>query len=216
MLLNTLVMALWINMDRLVGVRFITLEQMGLYTVAWNLASVLEALVTRACDVYFSMLARKGEADDQTAWHEEVCARFTRLALPCGAFLVGMSPLAISMLYDKRYAAAGPLFSVLIARLFVRTLGQVQFQYLLVRAEVHLATKAYVVALLVQSILFSILVPRFGTLGLAFSSLGSTATLTFVQTYLLSRKTGWGLGGFAATISGVAAGLAFLAIAFGH
>ena len=57
---NTLVMALWLNLDRLLGpaVR-LARPRSGFYAVAWNLAAVAEGLVTRACDVYFSMLARR-------------------------------------------------------------------------------------------------------------------------------------------------------------
>ena len=36
---------------------------------------------------------------------------------------------------DARYAAAGVLFSLMLARLMLRCLGQIQFQYLLARAE---------------------------------------------------------------------------------
>ncbi len=211
-LVNTLLMAFWINMDRLVGVRYVSLEQMGLYAVAWNLASVLEGLVTRACDIHFSMLARKADALTQTSWHRKVCHQFASTALPVGATAVVLSPLAIRSLYDARYSAAGPLFAILIARLMIRALGQVQFQYLLVRAEVHLATRAYGVALVVQILLFVLLVPGFGIYGLALSSLGSTASLTLVQTWLLSRRTGWGLGGYAATLVGMTAGLTVIAV----
>lgn len=96
----------------------------------------------------------------------------------------------------------------MVARLMVRSLGQVQFQYLLARAEVHLATKAYGVALAVQAGLFCGLVPRLGTMGLALAALGSTSALTLVQTLLLARRTGWGLAGFVLTAAGMGAGLA--------
>lgn len=205
--LNTLVMALWMNLDRLLGLRFITLPQMGLYAVAWNLASVLETLVTRACDVYFSMLVRRGDTAAQDKWHAKICGRAVQFGVPLGMAAVAFSPRVITLLYDSRYAAAGPLFAVLMARLLVRSLGQVQFQYLLARAEVHTATRAYVVALVVQAALFFALVPRFGATGLALAALGSTTAFTLVQTWLLSRRTGWGLGGFAWTCAGMIAGL---------
>ena len=37
---NTLVMAVWLNADRLIGLRYIPLKQMGLYAVAFNLTLV--------------------------------------------------------------------------------------------------------------------------------------------------------------------------------
>lgn len=205
--INTLVMALWMNLDRILGLRFISLPEMGLYAVAWNLAGVLETLVTRACDVYFSMLVRRGGAEAQDRWHAKVCRRAVEFGVPLGILAIALAPKVINVLYDERYRAAGPLFAVLIARLLIRSLGQIQFQYLLARAEVHTATRAYLVALVVQTGLFFALVPRYGPMGLALAALGSTTTLTLVQTWLLSRKTGWGLGGFAWTSLGMAAGI---------
>ena len=207
-LINTMVMALWLNMDRLLGPRFIPLAEMGIYAVAWNLAAVLEGLVTRACDVYFSMLSRRGDALGQAAWHEAVCRKLTWLALPLGPLAIGLAPFLIRLLYDSRYAAASPLFALLVARLLIRTLGQVQFQYLMARAEVHVATRAYLVALAVQAALFAGLVPAFGATGLALAALGSTTALTFVQSWCLERRTGAGLGGFAITFGAMSAGLA--------
>ena len=175
---------------------------MGLYAVAWNLAAVIDTLVTRRCDVYFSMLSRRGDHDSQAAWHKKTCARITRFALPGGFAVVALSPLVIRALYDVRYRASGLLFAVLIARELVRGLGQVQFQFLLARAEVHLATRAYFVAMLVQFSLFLLLVPRLGAIGMALSAFASASALTFIQTWLLARRTGWGMAGFAATLDG--------------
>ena len=59
--LNTLVMALLLNLPQLLGLRLVEAVQLGYYMVAWNLAVVAEGLFTRACDVYFSMLSRLEE-----------------------------------------------------------------------------------------------------------------------------------------------------------
>ncbi|MFO0953743.1 MAG: polysaccharide biosynthesis C-terminal domain-containing protein [Isosphaeraceae bacterium] len=77
-----------------------------------------------------------------------------------------------------------------------------------------MATRAYVVALLVQVALFVVLVPRLGPTGMALAAFGSTVAVTFVQTWLLSRRTGWGLRGFACILGGGVAGM--LAIVATH
>ena len=212
---NTLIMALWLNMDRLIGLRFVSLPAMGVYAIAWNLASVLEALVTRVCDVYFTMLARRGDPDAQTAWHHSLDKSISRLVVPAGLSAIALSPWAIRVLYDQRYRAAETIFAVMIARLLIRSLGQFQFQYLMARAEVHLATRAYGVALVVQAALFALLVPRLGIMGLALAALGSTTALTFVQTWLLSRGSLAGFASFAMTTIAVIGGLILAAVQFG-
>ncbi len=206
-LLNTLVMALWMNMDRLLGLRFISVTEMGCYAVAWNLATVAEVLMARGCDVYFSVLARRGDPTAQAEWHRVTCRRITLFLMPCGAVAIIVAPLVIRTLYDSRYADARPIFAVLIARLLIRGLGQVQFQYLLARAEVNLATKAYLVALVVQAALFTRLVPAYGILGLALAVLGSTTVLTGVQTWLLHRKIGYGFTELGITLLWMTTGL---------
>ena len=210
--LNTLIMALWLNMDRLIGLRFVSLPAMGVYAVAWNLASVLEALVARACDVYFSLLARRGDALAQADWHLSLERKLTRLVVPLGITAIALAPLAIRILYDQRYAGAQAIFAIMVSRLLIRSLGQFQFQYLLARAQVNLATRAYGVALVAQILLFALLVPRMGTIGVALAALGSTLVLTFVQTWLMSRGSVRGFVCFAATFAAAAFGLSLAAV----
>ncbi len=185
---NTLVMALWLNLDRLLGLRLATEAQMGLYAVAWNLAAVAEGLVTRACDVYYSMLARRDGPEAQAAWHREVCGRVVSWGMPLMALGVVAAPATVRLLYDSRYAGAAPLLALLAARLMVRTLGQVQFQYLLALGEVRSATRAYVVALVVQAASLVPLAHAMGVAGLAMAGLLSTAALTATQSVGLARR----------------------------
>ncbi len=206
-LINTIVMALWLNIDRLVGLRFVALPEMGLYAVAGNLAAVFELLMARAFDVYFSMLVRNTDLDQRDRWHRAAMRRMVALGAPLGAVGIALSPVVIWILYDRRYRAAAPLFAILIARLVVRAFGQLEFQDLLARASVNLATRAYAVGLAVQAGLFFLLVPRYGALGLALAALGSTTAVTAVQNWQVTRSTGGGLGGLAAICAATAVGL---------
>ena len=188
--LNTLIMALVLNLPQLLGLRLVDAAELGFYMVAWNLAVVAEGLFTRACDVYFSMLSRLDEGPRRLAWHNSVSRRVARLAMPLLAVGVLLAPLTIHILYDRRYAAAGVLFAVLLARLMVRLLGQVQFQLLMVTAQVRLATRAYVVAAVVQVVCLFAFVQLWGVLGIAMAVYAATVVLTAVQTGLLRRVTG--------------------------
>ena len=46
------------------------------------LSRAVEALLTRSCDVHYSMLCRLPGAEEQHAWHERVCSRTAWLAMP--------------------------------------------------------------------------------------------------------------------------------------
>lgn len=212
---NTLVMALWLNLDRLLGLKLVSPSEMGLYAIAFNLSAVLENLVTRACDVYFSMLAREQQGDAQTRWHEQVCQRAAGWGMPLAALAILMAPWVIWILYDERYAGAGLLFAIMIARLMVRALGQLQFQYLLAIAQVRIATVAYIVAVAVQAALLVPLVNHFGVAGMAICVLISTTALTTTQTWLLFRQSNRGLRPLISTMSWAATGLLVAILVYG-
>ncbi len=204
---NTLVMALWLNLDRLVGLRFVSPESMGLYAIAWNLSSIAETLITRWCDVHFAMLSREETLSAQKRWHELVSYRVARYVTPLMALAVVIAPVVIWILYDPRYDGAGILFAILTARLMIRAVGQIQFQYLMVQAQVRLATRAYFVALAVQAALFIPMVQAMGILGLALCMLISTTVLTLTQTALLYRRRWHGFVPALCALFWMAAGL---------
>ena len=179
-MLNTLAMAVVLNSDRLLGLRLISVEQMGLYTVAWNLAGALDSLLSRACDVYYSLLARTPESSRQ-ALHERVCLLVATWGGPLLTVAVVVAPCLVPQLYDTRYRGVGILLSVLMARLILRALGQMQFQHLMVRAEIRIATQSYLAAIVVEAVLMFPLAHAFGALGLALASLVSIAVVTGIQ-----------------------------------
>jgi O-antigen/teichoic acid export membrane protein len=185
---NTLVMALWLNLDRLLGLKLVDEASMGFYAVAWNLTAMVEGLSTRACDVYYSHLARSHDQENQESDHAIVTHRVAIYGMPIMALGVAISPLVVAVLYSTAYAGARPLVVILGARLMVRILGQVQFQSLLAQARVGLATWSYLVALIVQAIGIFPLAKAYGVSGIAFSVLLSTTAVTVTQSLLIARN----------------------------
>ena len=205
---NTLLMAVWLNLDRLIGLRFVDAALMGLYAIAWNLSSIVEALITRWTQVHFAMLSREEDLEERERWHELIYNRVARLLIPPVSLGIVGAPLVIQILYDPRYVGAGILLSILTARLMIRSLGQIQFQYLLVGARVKLATWSYLVAMVIQAAIFYPMVTYFGIIGLASCILISTTVLTIVQTAFIYRTNLHGYLPVAATLVWMAAGLA--------
>lgn len=187
-LLNTLVFALWVNFERVFGLRLVGEAPMGLYIVAITLASVVEMLIHRVCDVYFGVLTREPDAAIRFQWHRRVCHYVARYGMPILAVGAMLAPLVVKLIYDDRYEAAGILFSWLLVRQMIRTLAMVQFPYLMARAEVYLATRSYVVALIIQAVLFWPLTASLGTLGMAFSTIASVSGYTLAQSWWMWRR----------------------------
>lgn len=186
--INTLLMALWLNSERLLGLRLVDVEQMGLYAVALNLAGVLDALIGRACEVYFSVLARTDDPIQCGLQHDRLCLRLALLLMPVLAIIAVLAPRVVSMLYDPRYLGSGILLAVMIVRLMLRSLGQVQFQYFLAKSEIRSSTIAYGAALALQLSLIWPLAQVWGALGLALASFASTAVHLLTQTLLAWKQ----------------------------
>ena len=191
--LNTLAMSLVLNLDRLLGGGWIGDREMGLYVVAWSLAASAEGLVVRACDVYYSMLARKriesagaeaGETEDWERVHRRTLSQAARVGVPLLALGIGPAPWAIWLLYDPRYWDAGVPFAILASRLLIRAYSQLQFQGLLANAQVSIATRAYMFALAVQGATLIPLVRGFGADGLALATWISAAVFAAAQAWM--------------------------------
>lgn len=207
-LLNTFVMAAWMNIDRLFGLKLVSAHEMGLYAVAWNLAAAVEAMIHRGCDVHFSMLSRESNGKDQDQAHAIAMQRVTRWVIPSLALAVCFAPSVIRFLYDERYSGAQSIFTILMCRVLVRGIGQMEFQYLLARNEIRIGTLSYLVALLVQLMAIVPFSSQWGATGLAYSALLSTTTVTCVQAVLSSRRVG-------VSTRPVVAGIAWLLVPVG-
>ncbi len=151
-MLNTIAMAMSQNLDRLAGPRVVTIEELGLYSVAANLAAVGEGLLVRMCDVHFAALSRKAIPADQTAEHVRVRRRLIVPFLIFFAVAAFAAPSVVRLLYDARYHAAGIVLSILLVRLAVRTATLFEFQRLLAGGAIRPATLGYVAAIPVQAI----------------------------------------------------------------
>ena len=207
---NTLAMALWLNLDRLLGLKLLPAAEVGLYMIAFNLAAAAEALVVRGCDVYFSSLARV-PAEDRDWWHTRQTYRFVRYAMPLAAIAAAASPFAVTLLYDARYHAAGPLLAVLMVRLMIRGFGQMRFQNLLAGSRVWGATLAYLVAFVLQLAVIGPLVAAYGLIGLAVATLFGTLVVTLLQEIVTAwsrreelRPLAYTVGWSAAALVGIA------------
>jgi O-antigen/teichoic acid export membrane protein len=209
--INTLVAALRVNLDRLLGGRLLPVEQIGYYVVALNLVLILEAFVGRACDVYFSSLAHYPDSETKAAQSRLVLDRLARWAMPVMALGIVAAPTVISVLYDARYAGARPLFAILFARVMFVGLARVQFQYLLSLGEIRINTRAHAVATTAQILMLIPLTRSWGVNGLAVSSLAASFIYAGFQAGLLSLRGDGRLRPFLITLAYAAAGLLILA-----
>ena len=149
-MLNTMAMALSQNLDRLAGPRVVSLEELGLYAVAANLAAVAEGLQVRCCDVHFAALARIPGPAQQHQAHARLRQKLAGPFLAASVAGAFASPWLIDRLYDNRYQAAGPILGLLVVRLAIRAVSLFEFQRLLASGTLRPATLAYLVAMPVQ------------------------------------------------------------------
>lgn len=153
--INTLVYGAWLYFDRLTGPRVLSDVQMGLYTVAWTLAEGADALVGRACEVFYSLLARKSNEADKEALFRTTLRRVSWYLLPLIAVAALVAPIAFRLLYPTKFEGAAIVLGLLVSRLAFRLVGQTQFMYLMMRGQVAIATRAYLFAIAAVAIAFT-------------------------------------------------------------
>jgi O-antigen/teichoic acid export membrane protein len=185
--LNTLVMALWLYVDRLLGPVFGDPELMGLYGVAFNLMEVIERLIGKLCDVYYATLTKIAK-QSQADYHANISKKIALFFMPALALGVILGPWVIQLLYKTEYNDAGIPFSILLARLMFRVLGQFHFQLLLVRGKIRPATLCYLVAFIIQMTAIIPLARFYGIQGIAYSVLISTFANTLMQNLVFVRQ----------------------------
>jgi len=202
---NTMVMALWMYFDRILGLRYVSERDLGPYIFAWNLVEVLDRIINRGCDVYYSLLARSTAMRGELALHRGIGSIVSKTAMPAFALAIVAAPW-VMLVYPSNFAPARWFLCILIARMMFRAIGQIQFQYLLVRGEVYLGTRCYVLAFLFQAAVFFAVVPKYGVEGIAWTVTASTLFWAFVQNVIfywrgelgfspLLRTVGWAVGG---------------------
>jgi O-antigen/teichoic acid export membrane protein len=163
---------------------------MGLYILAWSLAEALDPLVWRGCEVFFSMLSRLPEGPDRAHFFRRTAKRVALYLQPAIAIAAFCAPFGFRLLYAKPFHGAAILFGLLTARLIFRATSQIQFMYIMMRGEVFIATRAYVISLIMLAAMFVVWVQTFhlGVLGVAISSVTGMTTYTIAQTIQLVRR----------------------------
>jgi O-antigen/teichoic acid export membrane protein len=189
--LNTLAYGAWVYFDRLAGPKLLSAEQMGLYILAWSLAEAMDNLIARGSEVFYSMLSRKAEGDERKAFFRRTARRITLYMIPGLVLSALVAPWVFKLLYAKPFHGAAVLFGLLTARLIMRATSHLQFMYLMMRGEVRVATRAYIISLAILAGTFVIWVQALGlgVLGLAISSVLAMTTFTLAQTVqMVSRR----------------------------
>ncbi|HJZ89910.1 MAG TPA: oligosaccharide flippase family protein [Gemmataceae bacterium] len=185
--LNTLFYGAWIYFDRLAGPKFLSPDLIGLYITAWGLAEGLDNLIGRGSEVFYAMLSRKPEEERQ-AFFRRMATRVALYLIPGVAVAALAAPWAFRLLYPIKFHGAAVLLGLLTARLIMRGTSHLQFMYLMMRGEVYLATRAYVVSLVILVAAFVPLVREFGVLGIALSSVLAMTTFALAQTVQMVRR----------------------------
>lgn len=187
---NTLVYGAWIYFDRLAGPKLLPPEQMGLYILAWSLSEALDVLIWRACEVFFSMLSRIPEGKERDDFFRRSARRLAIYMLPTLVVAALCAPWAFKLLYATPFHGAAVLFGLLTVRLIFRATSHLQFMYLMMRGEVFVATRAYLVSLVILAATFVIWVQTLGLgiVGVAVSSVVGMTTFALAQTLQMVRR----------------------------
>jgi O-antigen/teichoic acid export membrane protein len=165
---NDVVTVMSQNIDRLMLVMLIPAAEFGLYVVALSFARILSILQTAVSAVMLADLAGRTQAE--VAAFTRGCFRLVLwlLLVACGAVLLVDGPL-LRWVYGPGFAAAVPVFRVLLLDAALSCLGQILIQAFLARNASGVASTIQVVSFAVSSVGVVLLAPMLGSIGAAYA-----------------------------------------------
>lgn len=188
----------WI--DYVIIRRYLTLADLGLYALAFQIAGSVQQLIISAVTVLMPRFSAMVALDQ----HQEIRRILGRL-VPLGllAFSIGIAALILSAdwfvpaIFGERFApAVPPLLVLLVASLGVALFSPLSTA-LAAYGVVWPVTLAVVLAVIVNFVLDLLLIPSYGILGSAVATAGSYAVSSATVLFLSARRLGVDAFGYA-------------------
>jgi antigen flippase len=163
-----------LQVDQALVVAFLSPAAMGTYAVALSASRVLNALQGSIVTVLLPSAAARpaSEVVALTARAARVC---TALAAPVAAMIAIAGPLAIHVMYGARFAAAVPVFRILLVEVVLGGATWILVQAYMAVGRPGVVTTLQACGLALSVPLMVVLIPRFGLVGAALALLISTS-----------------------------------------
>jgi O-antigen/teichoic acid export membrane protein len=189
------VAAFFINYgDRAVLGKFVSLDDLALYNIAFFLASVPILIATELGDkIMFPLYSRKSPSENEEHRRKINLARMglTSLVLSGLIFMAFVGDGLVRLLYDARYEAAGPILVAIAIAGIPIVLTQSYHKITLAQGNSFRFSIFVVVRALVQMGLLLLTVPVYGVWGAAIAP-GLTALVTYpILVWLIFPYKGW-------------------------
>jgi O-antigen/teichoic acid export membrane protein len=163
---SDIVFALATNSDRLVLIPLLSPTELGFYAVAFSFSRVIQLVQPAIASVVFSHMAGRNETDGKRLHdHALRCLLVGMLVGVAALWAVGQPLLVFT--YGAPFAAANPIFRLLLLEACLGALSQVTIQLFLSRDRPGVASTIQVIVLCVSLGALLVLVPRYGATGAA-------------------------------------------------
>jgi len=183
-LLNTALTWAVVNLDRVLLARMVGMEAAGLYHIAIYLGTFIPALFVKVfSQSWFPVISAR--SSDPQELYKSYSAAVRSLILPVLPILILValfSSSIVDLLYDSRYAAAGPILFWLAVRAVLDVVQYLQSGTVLAMGKPSYISAANAVGLLIAVLLMPPMTTLYGPAGTAaagiFSSLAVSAVLS--------------------------------------
>ena len=193
--LSSIIYFLAMNFDRLYFAKLITLTELGIYSIARSLADMLSNLVIRSSNMVLfpsvaGMQATAPELRARLLHARRMVLALVAIGLGC---FVAVSDVAVNLLYDHRYAAAGTILPVLLLGIWLAILCVVNDSILLGTGKPAYTTGANAAKLATLVIGIPIAFHYWGLLG-AVLILNVGEAVRYVVLWAFGRRQHLGFG----------------------
>lgn len=170
---------------------FSTLEEVGIYQAALPTANILLFLVGVISAVLFPVVAEMWERKQKpliAAAVQEIYKYSFILLLPLILGIISFPDIVLNLLFGPAYVAGAPVLSVLVLAAMFLVLNGVHAATLSGMGMPANNTKAVGAGAVLNLLLNLILIPRYGGLGAAVSTLVAAITIFVISEYYVRRE----------------------------
>ncbi|WP_412063076.1 lipopolysaccharide biosynthesis protein [Rubrivirga sp. IMCC45206] len=195
--------------DRLILVRYVSLEAVGVYGVGYQIGSLITIFSLSVTNAWLARFFRASEGDAGADEFAQTLTRMTLVLLALSLATFALAPELIAVAATSAYADSVPILRMIAAAHVFHGLNQAFILPLFLKKRTGLVSASTGFGLVVNVGLNVLLIPRYGITGAAVATIASYVGIA-VSSYVFAR------GVYPVRIEGARLGLASgLALALG-
>lgn len=172
--------------DRMILVRFVSLEEVAIYGVGYQIGSLITIFSLSVTNAWLARFFRAAEGDAGAEEFAQTLTRMTLVLLGLSLATFALAPELIALAATSAYADSVPILQMIAAAHVFHGLNQAFILPLFLKKRTGLVSASTGMGLVVNIVLNLLLIPHYGITGAAIATIASYVAIA-ASSYLFAR-----------------------------